>query len=182
MDGFIQKYGTDVTGSLSGWDRLMFRGTLRALAVASGMMNYLSYLGVLLKDFGGFVEQSSQRLKSACVEAATRCGRPVVYLSSSQTRKEDVAGDIARADGIGEGLIALLTCVEPCMSYSIRKDRASKKLVLEPALRKCLHFYHYFMDADFGLMHVRYRRGCPSRSRSVSTAVRGWRGRWTGRA
>ena len=60
MDRFIQKYQSDVTGVLSGWDRLMIRGTLRALAVASGMMNYLSYLGVLLKDFGRFVEGASE--------------------------------------------------------------------------------------------------------------------------
>ena len=49
----------------------------------------------------------------------------------------------------------MLRCVEPCQSYSVRGDRASKKLVLQPELRKCLHLYHYWMDAHFGLMHAR---------------------------
>jgi len=161
MDRFIQKYQSDVTGVLSGWDRLMIRGTLRALAVASGMMNYLSYLGVLLKDFGRFVEGASEKLRSACYETAHRLERPIQYLPSTQTRKEDVAVDIAQRDGITEGLIGLLTCVEPCMSYSIRRDRAQKKLVLQPALRKCLHIYHYWMDRDFGLMHARIQTWFP---------------------
>jgi hypothetical protein len=161
MEGFIQKYRQDVTGVLNGWDRLRLRGTLRALAVTGGMMNYLAVIGVLLKDFGGFVEQASQQVKDACMESAARLGRPVRYLPSSQTRKEDVAMEIAQTDGITEGLIALLTCVEPCMSYSIRRDRALKKLVLEPTLRKCLHVYHYWMDRDFGLMHARLQTWFP---------------------
>ena len=161
MQDFIQKYEPEVTGVLNGWDRLRFRGTLRALAVARGMMNYLHVIGVLLKDFGAWVEQASERVKAACQEEAARQGRPVRYLASSQTRKEDVALEIARADGVTDGLIALLTCVEPCMTYSIRRDRALKKLVLQPGLRKCLHVYYYWMDRDFGLMHARLQTWFP---------------------
>lgn len=161
MEGLIQKYREDVTGVLNGWDRLMIRGTLRALAVAGGMMNYLWHMGVLLKDFGAFVEQSSARLRQACEETAQRLKRPIRYLPSSQTRKEDLAAGIAQADGIAEGLVALLTCVEPCRSYEIRRDRDRKRLVLQPALRKCLHLYHYWIDRDFGLMHARIQTWFP---------------------
>jgi len=161
MDGFIQKYQQDVTGVLNGWDRLRIRGTLRTLAVASGMMNYLSHVGVLLKDFGGFVEQASSRLKQACEQAAERLNRPLRYLPSSQVSKEDLAAGMAQAQGISEGLVCLLTCVEPCMSYEIRRDRDKKKLVLQPALRKCLHIYRYWVDRDFGLMHARLQTWFP---------------------
>lgn len=161
MEGFIQKYEKDVTGVLNGWDRLMIRGTLRALATTKGMMNYLSYVGVLLKDFGEYVQGFSRQLTAACEETAQRLERPIRYLPSSATRKEEVARQMAQADGITEGLIGLLTCVEPCMSYTIRRDRAAKKLVLEPALRKCLHIYHYWLDRNFGLMHARIQTWFP---------------------
>ncbi len=52
MNQFNQKYGESVTGTLSGWDRLVFRGTLRTLCFAQGMMGYLYRAGVLLKNFG----------------------------------------------------------------------------------------------------------------------------------
>lgn len=161
MEGFIQKYQQDVTGVLNGWDRLRIRGTLRALAVTSGMMNYLWHIGVLLKDFGAFVEQASARVKQACFETAQRLNRPVRYLPSSGTSKEDAAAGIAQADGITDGLVCLLTAVEPCMSYAIHRDRDKKKLVLQPAIRKCLHIYHYWMDRDFGLMHARVQTWFP---------------------
>jgi hypothetical protein len=47
MNQFIQQYKEDVIGHLSGFDRLVLRGTLRALAVKSGMLNYLWHVGVL---------------------------------------------------------------------------------------------------------------------------------------
>lgn len=161
MEQFIQKYQQDVMGKLSGFDRLMIRGTQRALANVAGMMSYLSYMGVLLKDFGTFVDDTSSRLKRASLAAAQRLDRPIRYLPSSQTRKEKVAREIAARDGIEEGLICILSCVEPCMSYSVGGDRVSKKLVLRPCLRKCLHLYHYWMDKDFGLMHGRIQTWFP---------------------
>jgi hypothetical protein len=64
-------------------------------------------------------------------------------------------------DGISEGLICVLTCLEPCQSFSIHKDRNAKKLVLVPGQRKCLHLYFYWVDREFGLMHVRVQSWIP---------------------
>lgn len=161
MNAFIQKYEPHVTGVLSGFDRLVLRGTLRVLAVSGGMMSFLWHMGVLLKDFGTYAEETTRRLKEASLRAAQELERPVVYLPSSQTRKEDVAREIALRDGIGEGLIAVLSCVEPCQSYQIHRDRAQKKLVLVPWQRKGLFLYHYWMDKDFGLMHGRIQTWFP---------------------
>ena len=52
----------DVIGKLSGFDRLMIRGTRRALANMAGMMTYLSYMGVLLKDFGLWEKDGSKNM------------------------------------------------------------------------------------------------------------------------
>jgi hypothetical protein len=145
------------------------------------MMNYLRVMGVLLKDFGSFVEKSTQQVKAACFDAAQRLERPVRYLPSSQTCKEDVALGIAQADGIAGGLICLLTSVEPCMTHSIRRDRASKKLVLEAGVRKCLHIYHYWMDRDFGLMSARLQTWFPF-SIQVCVNGRSWLARQMERA
>ena len=40
MDSFITQYEKHIIGHLTGFDRLVLRGTLRALAVKNGMMNY----------------------------------------------------------------------------------------------------------------------------------------------
>jgi len=161
MDAFIEQHEKNVIGVTSGLDRLVLRGTLRSLAVAAGMMDFLYRMGVLLKNFGAFVEQKTKLLRDASTEAARRLDRPVRYLPSSTVRKEEVARDIAEADGISDGLICVLSCVEPCMSYEIYRNRAEKRLVLQPRWRKCLHLYHYWVDPVFGFMSARVQTWFP---------------------
>ncbi len=64
-------------------------------------------------------------------------------------------------DRITDGLICLLRCVEPCISYDIRRDCSTKKLILEPKQRKCLHIYHYWVDPIFGFMSARIQTWFP---------------------
>jgi len=56
MHEFIAKHENHIAGVLSGFDRLVFRGTLRSISWAEGMNHYLHANDVLLKDFGTHVE------------------------------------------------------------------------------------------------------------------------------
>jgi hypothetical protein len=139
----------------------VFRGTLRLLAHRGGLMTYLSAAGVLLKDFGAHAMALSERLKEASQAMARQQGRPILYLASSATNKEEAARRIARDDGIKQGLVCILTAVEPCQSYEIVRRRADKRLELEPRRRKCLHLYHYQVHPVFGFMHARIQSWLP---------------------
>lgn len=181
MQEFIRKHEGAIVGVLSGWDRVRFMGTLRMLSYAGGMMGYLSKAGVLLKDFGGFVERKSDGVKDAIQARAKELGRPVVYLASSRTCKEEVALEIARKDAVKEGLVCVLSAVEPCMSYLVGKDPERKRLVLRAGLRKCLHLYGYVIDEAFGWLSVRIQTWFPF---TVQVCVNGreWLGRQMDRA
>jgi hypothetical protein len=161
MHEFIAKYQPQILGVLSGFDRLVFRGTLRALAHVDGMKQYLWTNQVLLKDFGVHVEQVSDRLKDASTAAARHARRPVSYLASAATDKEAVARQIAAQDRITEGLICVLTAVEPCWSYEISRNPATKKLDLVARPRKCLFLYHYAIHPRWGFMHARIQSWFP---------------------
>ncbi len=107
MHKFIAKHQEQIVGVLSGFDRLIFRGTLRPIAYAEGMQRYLRATHVLLKDFGRHVEAVSTRLKEASVAQARRVGRPVTYVPSGQTDKEAIARRIVSADGLVDGLVCV---------------------------------------------------------------------------
>ena len=51
MKSFLQRFGALVLGVLIGFDRWRFRGSKRMLCYPEGVMSFLSYQGVLLKDF-----------------------------------------------------------------------------------------------------------------------------------
>jgi hypothetical protein len=158
---FIQKHDHAVTGVLSGFDRLVLRGTLRALAYPKGMMRYLWAMGVLLKDFGRHVLDVTTRIKDAATRVMTDAGRPVLYLPSAQTSKEDQARAIAARDGITRGPVCMLTSVEPCRSFEIFRNRETKRLELVRRYRKCLHLYQYWIHPVVGFMNVRIQTWFP---------------------
>ena len=125
VNHFIQKYESKVKGTLSGWDRIVFRGYIRTLAYVLGMTTYLQRIGCLLKDFGEHAQTMTEQLLLRSLQRAERFDRPIQYIASSSLRKEDYARNIAQADGITDGLVAVLTCVEPCRSTRRNGRRTS---------------------------------------------------------
>ena len=128
---FVQRYKSDVIGVLHGWDRLRLQGTLRSLYYQPVMEEYLWQAGVLWKDFKRFATDLTSRVRQAAEKLAGRHQRPMIYLSSSRTRKEEVARQIQQRDQVGKGLIAVLSCVEPCRTWFLRGNRVTRKLEIK---------------------------------------------------
>ncbi len=63
MEKFINRYKDDISGVLSGFDRILFRGTLRSLSYVEGMQTFLNCRHVLWKEFGTFVQKHSELIK-----------------------------------------------------------------------------------------------------------------------
>ncbi len=72
-----------------------------------------------------------------------------------------MAKSIAQADGITEGIICLISAVESCFSFEVRKRHATGRIELCRRERKCLHHYRYLIDPEFGFMHVRIQGWIP---------------------
>ncbi|MBI5091355.1 MAG: hypothetical protein HZB26_02815 [Candidatus Hydrogenedentes bacterium] len=122
---------------------------------------YLQHVSVLLKDFGRHVEEVSSQVKAAALSWASESGRPIQYLASSQVSKEDMARAIAQRDGVSEGPVCVLTCVEPCRTFDICRNRETKQLDLVVRPRKCLFVYHYFIHPELGWGYVRLQTWFP---------------------
>lgn len=161
MDSFVTRHASEVKGTLSGFDRVRFRGTLRWLANLPGMGVWLSHAGVLLKDFREYAMGLTNRIKQATHDLAQQAGRPVHYLASSSLRKEDFARLVAEREGVTEGLVCVLTAVEPCYTFTVGPNRESKKLELRSHQGKCLHEYFYLIDPRLGWLNVRLQTWFP---------------------
>jgi hypothetical protein len=164
MKQFIAKFTDRVEGVLSGWDRLVLRGELRALYIPGegGMQQYLKSSKVLLKDYGKHVTSISRRLKEASLAAALELGRVVQYLAPS-VDKAAVARRIAIEQNIRSGLVCVLSSVEPCQSFRTVPNGKTQRLELKLERRQCMHLYHYWMDPVFGFMNARIQTWFPFR-------------------
>jgi hypothetical protein len=158
---FIAKFNRLIQGVLSGPDRMVLRGSLRAIQYGFGMMGYLWHKQVPLTAFGQHAQQLTQQIKEASVAEARRLQRPVQYLNSSKIGKKALAEQIAQRDRKGNGLICVLSCVEPCLSFEVGPNAEKRKLELKHRLRKCLFLYHYWMHPWFGFMSARLQTWFP---------------------
>lgn len=138
MTEFTSRYAATIAGTLSGFDRLVFRGSLRKIAYPFGLQGYLWAKQVPLTQFGAHVNEISGGVKQAALRCVQQAGRPVQYLPSSQEKKEESARSIACQDQIVEGPVCALTALEPCWGFDIYRNRETKKLDLVQRSRKCL--------------------------------------------
>lgn len=173
---FVERHRSEVIGVLHGWDRVRLQGTLRSLYYLPVMEQYLRKAGVLWKDFKSFATRLTGRICQAAEELAKQHQRPVIYLESSRADKEDEARKIQQRDGIKRGLIAVLSCVEPCRTWRMRGNYESKKLELRLEWGKCKHVYFYWEHEDLGFLHMRLQTWFPF---SIQFCVNGreWLGR-----
>lgn len=161
MKNFLGMYAKSIVGAISGWDRIRFRGTIRWLANTAGINSYLSTRSILLKDFGEWAESITAKIRSQCNEQAQRLDIPMIYLPSASIDKEAYARKVMAERKVETGPICMFSTVEPCSSALLKGNRATKKLELAMAPRKCTWIYQYFNDERLGFGHTRLQTWLP---------------------
>src|SRR5919107_5987907 len=90
--------------------------------------------------------------------------RPVEYLAGASTHRSGSSKEaraIAERDGVTQGLVCVLSVVEPCRSFAVAPNRQTRRLEVVRRPRKCLHYYLYRIDPEFGWMPVRLQTWAP---------------------
>ncbi|MCL0062494.1 hypothetical protein M1N62_06035 [Thermodesulfovibrionales bacterium] len=64
METFLSIHQDDIIGTLSAFDRTIFKGHLTGPFLDGAFARFLSRQGILLKDFGQYVKQATETLKA----------------------------------------------------------------------------------------------------------------------
>lgn len=160
MKSFLARFGVLVSFVLSGFDRLRFRGESRLLNNAKGLDSFLYQQHIKYTDFPDYAQGLTNNLRSQTEKLAHQEGVPLKPLNCSAVDKEALALQRAQQQQRTVGRVAVLSVVESCMTYRLRKNQDGWiKPVKEPA--KCLHYYHYFLHEHLGLCYVRVQSWFP---------------------
>ena len=161
MERFLKRHKDRISGIIAGFDRILFQGTLQSICHLKGMDIFLASQKVLYKDFSDFAQRLSNQIKSHAEALAEKAKRPIIYLQSPKQSKEEFVKQVLKKEPVKEGLICVLKCVELCHSYGIEKNKKKKQIDLVMKQRQCLHLYFYYLDREFGFMHVRLQTWFP---------------------
>jgi hypothetical protein len=159
MNTFLQRFGCFIQFVLSGFDRLRFRGDSNLLNNARGVDSYLYSQQIRYVDFPKHCEQHTKSLCRQTEQLAQQQGVPLRHLNSPSIDKEATALQLALTDPCSAALgrIALLTCVESCMTYRLRKNSEGRVYPVKE-VGKCLH---YFQHPELGLCYARIQTYFP---------------------
>jgi hypothetical protein len=158
---FTDKYQDDILGINSGFDRVIIKGSIIPIAYQKGLLQFLCYHRILLKDFATYAKALADTLKQNAKLIAKEEKAPSIYLNNSKTDKQELIKAIITERGSHPGLVAVLSALEVDNSFDIFKNKDTHELQLVARKRKCLHIYFYFIDEDLGLCYFRVQTYFP---------------------
>ena len=155
MKQFIAKFESQIQGTLSGFDRVLFRGSLRRLTHSQGMKMYLIQNKILCKQYLDHVKKVSQDLKQASLEPFRHQQLPIQHIYDPKADKDQIARAFAAERNIQEGNVCALTCMELTPTFQ------HEKTTMAVRYRPTLMIYQYQIHPEWGWMHARIQTWFP---------------------
>lgn len=121
MNTILEQYKDKINGTFSFFDRMIIKGHIRQFFSTSGKGFFLSERNVLLKDFSAYANQVTADIVSHTENMPASDKRPLIYLTSSNTSKEQAALQVLQRHPVDEGLICILSVVEYCQPLQPKK-------------------------------------------------------------
>lgn len=162
MNIFVAKFRDMIKGIITGFDRIVFKGSILPLAHAAGAMSFCQSRGIRNKDFKRWaMDQTALVVDAAQRYAVAQCERGIQPIVFSKARKEELAHKRQQELGKASGLIGVWSAVESCWSYRAQYSAQAGYPLLRKEWMKCKHLYFYFDHPRYGFMNIRLQTWFP---------------------
>ena len=137
------------------YDRVVVTGTLPGVCYAAGMTRFLYANDIRIFDYPQFAARLRDQVRERAAALAAQAGVTIAHIAKSHIRKEAVVAKVLEQRGTDPGLVHIISAMEACDAYQPWHDKATHRTYVRPDSGKCLHYYFYFIDADYGLIYLR---------------------------
>jgi hypothetical protein len=163
MVSLVERYADRVVGMVSCFDRVVITGTLPTICHVRAMEGHLRAHSVRLFDYPRWAEPLRDQLRANAEKVVQAAGLEIEFIRRNSFRKEERIKEIVAQRGDHPGLVHVFSAMEPCPSYKPWYDKRTRTTSLRPTEAKCLHYYFYFIDPEFGLCYLRVPTWAPFR-------------------
>ncbi len=163
INSFIDRHCDKIAGTIGCFDRVVITGTIPGICYSQGMTDYLRYRGIRIFDFKKWAEPLRERVRENAKTLATNNSLEIIHVRSSRMRKESIVQRVLAERGDEPGMVAILSAMEGCPTFDPWHDKKTHKTYLRHREAKCLHYYFYFIDEEFGLCYLRVPTWAPFR-------------------
>ena len=158
ISSFTKKFADAIVSVLGCHDRVIFKGYLPFFK--DNQLNCLADYELRLrrKDFVPFLEERSEELVEHAKNVAAQAQAPYQFLQGQHNKEQIVRAEIQKRQ-LKEGLVAVLCVMETCRGVKLRSGKDRPQLVFTSRPQRAVYFY--YLDPEFGLMHVRVQTFFP---------------------
>ncbi|MGI6448857.1 MAG: MarR family transcriptional regulator [Desulfitobacteriia bacterium] len=159
-----ERYKDQIKGVLSCYDRILIHGNIPELCYAGGMTSYLYSKNIKIFDYPSWANDLRDEIRTHAEQIAKDNKLDIEFIRKvGEFRKDNRIQEIIKTRGDHPGLIHIFSAMESCNAYKPWHDKTTGKTFVKNDSGKCLHYYFYFIDPDFGLCYLRVPTWSPFR-------------------
>jgi len=146
----------DINGILYCYDRVLVNATATTFGFPDGMSMFFNQRGYRIFDFAKVFTPVTERIRENAESLAKENGLEIEYIRNAKAfRKEDRIEAIVKERGEDEGLVHIFSALEVNKTYQPWHDKTNNRTYFKHDNTKCLTYYFYFVDREFGLCFIR---------------------------
>ena len=158
-----ERYEKNIQGQLSCFDQIILYGTFSNIAYPDAMSWQLKQADCKLIDYTkGFANKLRLETRGHVEDLASHEGITIEHVNT-QERKEALIDRVLKTRGEHKGIVHIISAMERCSCFKVGKNYKTGFLQLQWDIGKCLHYYIYFIDEEFGLCYMRMPTWAPCR-------------------
>jgi len=151
-----ERYPERIAGTITCYDRIIIQGVIPNWSYSDGMTGYFYAKGIRIFDYAEFCKPLTESVRENAARIAEANGVEIEFIRKSKAfRKDDRIEEVVRQSGKTEGLVHIFSAMESCSTYNPWHDKGAGRTYLKYGTSKCLHYYFYFIDREYGLCYMR---------------------------
>ena len=146
----------EINGIYFCYDRVLINATATTFGFPDGMAMFFNKRGYRIFDFANVFKPVTEKIRENAEKLAEANGLEIEYIRNTKAfRKEDRIADIVSERGEDEGLVHIFSALEVNKTYQPWHDKTNGRTYFKHDNTKCLTYYFYFIDREFGLCFIR---------------------------
>jgi hypothetical protein len=163
MTAFFNRHSDKIKGIFSCIDRLVIQGTVPEICYPGAITNYFFMHGIRIFDFKKWAAPMRDEINENAKQIAQKNSIDIEFIRKKNFRKEKRVKEIISERGDHPGIVHIFSAMESCTAFKPWHDKKSHKTFFKYDSGRCLHYYFYFIDKDFGLCYLRVPTWAPFR-------------------
>jgi len=149
------KHQEKIDGILYCYDRVLISATAYSFGFPDGMAMFFNRYGYRIFDFAKVFKPVTEEIRENAERLARENGLDIEFIRNTKAfRKEDKIASLV--GGRKEaGLVHIFSALEVNKTYKPWRDKTTGKTYFKTDSTKCLTYYFYFIDREFGLCFMR---------------------------